>query len=110
MIKFLMNQEPANDAKMVAAVDKALNEFTKTLEGSAGGDDHIRNSKQDGDTPPAKRSKTNALPARFCHGETPTLADIVAGPMLWRMGVVLQHYRENLLHVALASPVELQGF
>ena len=94
LIRLLMNQEPADDTKMVAAIDKALHEFTKTLEGPAG----AVNSKQD--TPPAKWPRTDALPPRFCHGEHPTLADIVAGPMLYRMGVTLQHYRKNPCGIA----------
>ena len=94
LIRLLMNQEPADDTKMVAALDKALHEFTKTLEGPAGAVNTTRV------TPPAKRPRTDALPPRFCHGEHPTLADIVAGPMLYRMAVTTRHYRENPYGIA----------
>ena len=32
-------------------------------------------------------------PAQFCHGESCTLADVHAGPFLYRFGAVLGHYR-----------------
>lgn len=69
LVKLLQNQNVADDDVLTAALDAALDAFAATLEAG------------DGSTP------------QFCHGRSPTLSDVHAGCLVWRLGLTTGHYR-----------------
>lgn len=68
-VKLLQNQSDADDDALVATLDVALDAFAATLEV---GDGSV---------------------AQFCHGRSPTLSDVHAGCLVWRLGLITGHYR-----------------
>eukprot|EP00325_Prymnesiales_sp_UTEX-LB-985_P004776 CAMPEP_0174705478 /NCGR_PEP_ID=MMETSP1094-20130205/8690_1 /TAXON_ID=156173 /ORGANISM="Chrysochromulina brevifilum, Strain UTEX LB 985" /LENGTH=292 /DNA_ID=CAMNT_0015903649 /DNA_START=77 /DNA_END=955 /DNA_ORIENTATION=+ len=72
MVSLLKNQDEARDEPLAAALDTAVERFVVVT------DQGNQSDQQD---------------ARFCVGDSCTLADVHAAPFIFRFAIVLKHYR-----------------